>query len=82
MKKLFQNSRKWVMFIAMFVVFFHYSYDSQAQEIAGICNGQFVKVVRTSFLWWSWYHVENGQEQNIADDCNLVGAAKDCWGIQ
>ena len=82
MKNLAQKSRRWVMFVALFAVFFHYSYDTQAESIAGICHGQFVKVVRTSFLWWEWYHVEDGWGKEVVDDCNLIGAAKAHWGIQ
>jgi succinate dehydrogenase hydrophobic anchor subunit len=82
MKKVSQNSRKWVMFLALFVAFFHYSYETRADQLAALCEGQVVKVVRTTFLWWSWYHVEDGYGNTIEDKCNSIDGAKERWGVQ
>lgn len=79
MKNVLKNPKKSIIFTIFFVAFLHYSFDSEAkrEEIGGICNGQHVKVVKTTFLFWSWYHVEDANNQPVNDDCNLIDQAKE-----
>jgi hypothetical protein len=65
-----------------FAFFFQYSYETRAAEMAGVCNGQFRIVKVHKFLWFTWGSVEDGNGNEVSDDCGLVAQGIEKMGWQ